>query len=361
MKDQPEPSLKAENPSVDRSNNKADKKPALNTKALLATLALAIVMLVWLFSTQNKEPPATSAPGTVATETETTLTDAQQSPAADNPAQASSPATELKPLQLPALADDDYNWIAARIFENEAASEVRYLTFWGEGEDFPSFGIGHFIWFPAGVDAPFDEQFPDMVAYVSQRTASEQPLPEWMQQLVPFDAPWANKQVFDNDWSSDEMTALRDWLQATAQWQARYIVATFERRWQGLDLPADQKAQLTTILQQLAGSAAGLFAIIDYYNFKGLGVNPRERYQGQGWGLIQVLTAMPAFDLAVNPVADATTVDDTTLLEQFTQAAGERLSLRVELAPEQRNEQRWLAGWLKRLQGYLSVELTIAE
>ena len=45
-------------------------------------------------------------------------------------------------LQLPELSDNDFDWIAARIYQNEAAGQSRYLTFWGQGEDFPSFGIG---------------------------------------------------------------------------------------------------------------------------------------------------------------------------------------------------------------------------
>ena len=72
-------------------------------------------------------------------------------------------------LELPALSKSDYDWIAAGIYQNEARGQSRYLTFWGEGEEFPSFGIGHFIWFPSGVDAPFDEMFPDMFAYVRQQ------------------------------------------------------------------------------------------------------------------------------------------------------------------------------------------------
>lgn len=318
---------------------KTGKKPRLNKRALSATLILAALMLLLLFGTR----------------------DAEQLPVPELPAVAPEVTLSVSRLQLPALEDVDYDWIAARIFENEAASQVRYLTFWGEGEDFPSFGIGHFIWFPAAVDAPFDEQFPAMVAFVSQRAASEQPLPQWMQEQVPFDVPWSSKEVFDQAWSSDEMAALREWLQATARWQARYIVATFERRWQSLEILPNQKLQMTALLQQLAGSAAGMFAIIDYYNFKGLGVNPRERYQGQGWGLIQVLQAMPAFKLAIDPESGALPISDAALVAQFSQAAAERLGLRVELAPPERNEQRWLPGWLKRMQGYQTTSEAVLE
>jgi len=245
-------------------------------------------------------------------------------------------------LQLPALSDADYSWIAARIYQNEAAGQSRYLTYWGEGEDFPSFGVGHFIWFPAGVDAPFDEMFPAMVAFVQQHSPANVALPAWMRELTPFNAPWPDKQQFDQAWPSTEMTQLREWLEATGPIQARFIVANFEQRWRTLDLPAERKQPMTALLQSLAGSAAGLFAIIDYYNFKGLGVNPGERYQQQGWGLIQVLETMVR--------SGDRECDD--LAGEFAQAAAGRLSLRVELSPPERNEARWLEGWLRRLEGY---------
>jgi hypothetical protein len=83
--------------------------------------------------------------------------------------------------------------------------------------------------------------------------------------------------------------------------------------------------------------------VLDYFNFKGLGDNPRERYQQQGWGLVQVLKAMP-------PLSP----DEEGLVGLFRNAAAERLALRVELAPAERNESRWLEGWLARLDGYLT-------
>ena len=255
-----------------------------------------------------------------------------------------SPAQELI-LTLPILSDADFDWIAARIYQNEAMSKSRYLTFWGEGEDFPSFGIGHFIWFPNGVDAPFDEMFPDMISFVKQRSKSSPSFPAWMNDLTPFHAPWTDKQRFDQAWASPEMTELRQWLEANGQLQARFIVATFVQRWRDLEFPAEQKQPMTLLLQELANSAEGLFAVIDYYNFKGLGVNPRERYLDQGWGLIQVLQAMALSRADVEGCVD--------LVKQFSQAAASRLSLRVENSPPERNESRWLEGWHKRLQGYV--------
>jgi len=46
--------------------------------------------------------------------------------------------------------------------------------------------------------------------------------------------------------------------------------------------------------------------------------------------------------------------DEENLVELFRDAAARRLALRVELAPAERNESRWLEGWYARLDGYLT-------
>lgn len=252
-------------------------------------------------------------------------------------------------FELPPLGDADYRWIAARIAKNETGGVARHLTHWGEGEDFPSLGIGHFIWFPAGVDAPFDESFPELVAYLEQAAGDAAPMPGWLerqfrQQRNGFDAPWADKQSFDRALDSPEMQELRLWLEATAPEQARFIAGNFVRRWNGLELAEGEKEALTLLLEQLLETSQGLFAVIDYVNFKGLGTNPRERYEGQGWGLLQVLGDVAAAGRADGPPGD--------LVRRFSDAAAGRLRNRVASSPPERNEARWLPGWIERVSQY---------
>jgi len=246
-------------------------------------------------------------------------------------------------LELPPISAGGYHTIAGRIFANETRAQTRYLTYWGAGEDFPSLGIGHFIWFPDGVDAPFDESFPMMVNYVRQHAGACSSMPGWLSDLQPFAAPWQSKQEFDEEQQSERMLELRQWLIDTAPQQARYIVASFSARWNELQLPAEQKLPLTRLLQRLVQTPQGLFAVVDYYNFKGLGSNPRERYHGEGWGLVQVLT-----DISIQP--DVNNADD--LLARFSAATAARLERRVRNAPAERNEARWLEGWHRRVADY---------
>jgi len=98
-----------------------------------------------------------------------------------------------------------------------------------------------------------------------------------------------------------------------------------------------EKQKIEQQFHRVAASPNGWYALIDYVNFKGEGIKESERYQGKGWGLAQVLLAM---DTSGNALAD------------FRDAVKQVLSQRVQLSPPERNEQRWLKGWLKRIETY---------
>src|SRR6185437_4748825 len=87
----------------------------------------------------------------------------------------------------------------------------------------------------------------------------------------------------------------------------------------------------------LDSGAAGAFALIDYVNFKGEGVLDTERYNGKGWGLLQVLANMH---------------DTSSPVQDFANSAAAMLKQRVENSPPARHEARWLPGWLKRVDAY---------
>ncbi len=224
--------------------------------------------------------------------------------------------------------------LGQKIWHNEGAGKVENLTVWNRGEAFPSFGIGHFIWYPAGERGPFSESFPQLIASLQQ----SQKLPHWLTQATA--APWANREAFYRDINSPRMKALRNLLQRATAQQIDFIVkrleVTLPKMLQATkDKTARQKIE--NRFYRVAETANGLYALIDYVNFKGEGTAPSERYRGQGWGLRQLLLEMRD--------------NRTDIMREFARAADVVLTRRVKNAP--RDESHWLPGWRKRLQSYL--------
>jgi len=102
--------------------------------------------------------------------------------------------------------------------------------------------------------------------------------------------------------------------------------------------PAD-RTNVQQQFERLTQTPQGCYALIDYVNFKGEGVLHTERYHGQGWGLLQVLEAMHGNS-------------DSGAPDEFAQAAKAVLTRRVQNAPPDRHESRWLTGWLRRVNSY---------
>ncbi|WP_339750130.1 hypothetical protein [uncultured Marinobacter sp.] len=245
-----------------------------------------------------------------------------------------------------ALTPAQLDWVGQQIFRNECGGRFECLVHWNEGEAFPSLGIGHFIWYPEGVDGRFVESFPALIEYLKQRQVS---IPEWLRDLAPFDAPWGDRQSFLAVVDSPEMAELREFLAGSQGMQAEFI---FRRARTSLEkvidaAPEAQKDDITERLEALSQTPGGVYAIMDYVNFKGEGVSQTERYNGEGWGLLQVLMAMSG-----DP--------EDAAVQQFQEAARKVLTRRAENAENPVERERWLPGWLKRLDTYSEPpEMTI--
>mgnify|MGYP000202675120 CR=1 FL=1 len=240
------------------------------------------------------------------------------------------------------LSESDLSWLGERVFANECAAKFDCLTSWNEGEDFPSLGIGHFIWFPEGQESPFEETFPALLAAFE---ADNIVLPAWIKsnsEVAESDAPWDSRDQFYATFNSVKSTELRNFLANTKPEQVNFIVRRLSRELDNIiaAFPSDQQTTVRHKLSVLANSLPpyGPYALIDYVHFKGTGLSNSERYENQGWGLQQVLQEME---------------NSPTTLYSFVQAAKRTLSTRVANAPKERNEQRWLAGWHKRVETYL--------
>lgn len=259
------------------------------------------------------------------------------------PAKSNVSITEYSFANNP-LSHSEKQWIGSKIYQNECASNPANLTYWGEGEEFPSFGIGHFIWYPSGVEGKFKETFPQMINYVSQFSKP----PQWLLTLKPFKSPWQTKEAFDQAWSNVRLMELREWLLTTQAYQAEFIVEQSMTRFLAKleKMSAKQATKQVAYVEKLLSFKEGRFAFVDYINFKGVG-EPHEQYQGEAWGLNSVIQHIELEG------ADIQKVSNQKLLRAFVKSAKQRLALRTDLAPKERNEKRWLKGWFKRLDGYL--------
>jgi len=227
--------------------------------------------------------------------------------------------------------------IGKKIWQNECNGTVSGLTSWNSGENFASLGIGHFIWYPTGQRGPFEESFPQLVQFMRDRGAK---LPSMISADRTVPCPWKNRSEFLSAQQSADMKQLRQFLADTIDLQSQFLVRRLEAALpKMLDEagPADRPA-VRANFQSLLESSQGCYALVDYVNFKGEGVLHSERYQGQGWGLLQVLEQMKN--------------GSNLPVEEFSRAAAAVLRRRVANAPAERNEQRWLAGWLKRVNSY---------
>ena len=235
-------------------------------------------------------------------------------------------------MQQSRFANIDLEWLGKRIWQNECAGSVPGLVSWNAGEEFPSLGIGHFIWYPAGYRGPFDESFPTFVRYAQSRGVQ---VPAYFHGA----APWPNKAAFTAD-RSERADAMRKWLAAHVSLQTEFIVlrsrAALPRMLAASSAPQAVQARYNA----LAATTQGLYCLVDYVNFKGEGLKATERYNGQGWGLLQVLEEMRG-----TPQGRAATAE-------FSRAASVVMRRRVENSPATRGEKRWLAGWLNRCATY---------
>lgn len=225
--------------------------------------------------------------------------------------------------------------VGRKIWQNEAAGSVAGLTSWNQGERFASLGIGHFIWYPPGIPQTYEESFRPLMAFMQQRGTT---LPQGLTPSSP--CPWPNRTAFQQDQQSSKMKALRAFLQQTIGLQTEFIVQRLQQA-----LPKMQQAAQAPDRQRIekqfyavSKTPNGLYALIDYVNFKGEGVNPKERYRNQGWGLLQVLQEMQG-----QPSGQAAA-------REFAAAAKRTLGRRIANAPKP--ESQWRLGWFRRCDTY---------
>jgi len=228
--------------------------------------------------------------------------------------------------------------IGNKIWQNESNGSLSGLTHWNDGEEFPSMGIGHFIWYPEHFNGRWTESFPLFVAYAQQRGVTS--MPTWI--TTSKHCPWPDKTSFMRDFNGSRLSSLRSWLANNVSLQTDYIIQTSRQALPKImdAAPAQYRDRIHANYRKVSASANGIYALIDYVNFKGDGTNPTERYKEQGWGLMWVLMDMR--DVPAGQAAAA----------EFSAAAKRCLDRRIQNSPPSRGEKRWRAGWHNRCNTY---------
>ncbi len=242
------------------------------------------------------------------------------------------------------LTDKQANYIAKKVWQNEGAGLDKYLVHWNDGEDFASVGIGHFIWFSKGHTERFREVFPMVLVFMEEKGVK---MPSWLNSKTPL--PWNSKAAFyaAKKAKSKKHTELFAFLKATMPEQAAFMAqrlsAALPQMLESIDDTKRQeliKKRFSEVMHNADGTVneRGLYVLLDYTNFKGEGTLKSERYNGQGWGLLQVLEHM-------NP-------KEPNRLKAFANSAKAMLSRRIKNSPPARGEERWRKGWNVRLGTY---------
>lgn len=228
------------------------------------------------------------------------------------------------------------NTIGSKIWQNESGGSVKGLTAWNVGEEFPSLGIGHFIWYPAGFNGPFEESWPSFISFASRNGANP---PAIARQRF---SPWRTRAEFQSQFNSAEMSGLRTWLAANVTLQTDFIIARSRAALPKMlaAAPASERAKIQQNYQKVATTTQGTYALIDYVNFKGEGISSTEKYKNQGWGLLQVLGGM------------RNVPSGAAAAKEFAASAKRVLSRRISNSPPSRNEAKWLPGWHNRCNTY---------
>ncbi|MGB1128665.1 MAG: hypothetical protein ACPG4K_01345 [Haloferula sp.] len=248
----------------------------------------------------------------------------------------SAPAASDLPAPSSSLSAAQKQAIGRKIWQNECGGTVDGLTTWNVGEEFPSLGIGHFIWYPAGFDGRFNETWPQFVSYAGKQGVK---LP---QVAYSKDCPWQTKTQFQKEFRGAQMTELRTWLSRNVGIQTDFIIARSRAAVPKTiaAAPPASRARVKANYDKVATTSNGTYALIDYVNFKGDGTKTSERYKGQGWGLLQVLEGMK--DVPAGQAAAA----------EFAASAKRALDRRIANSPPERGESRWRAGWHNRCNTY---------
>ena len=243
---------------------------------------------------------------------------------------------------LLSMTPEDAQKIGNQIWQNEAGGREDLLVFWNPHESFPSLGIGHNIWYPEGFSTTYEEQFPRLCDYLKKNGVK---LPIWLKKSYQKGAPWKSREQFIKD--ETKVQQLQTLLASTVSLQTQFMIDRLDAQYPLIiqAAPEKKKKHIERCFQLMKSTLVGTYALIDYLNFKGSGIQQIESKTAQGWGLLQVLLDMPQ------------DIKSDTVLSAFSVSCAQVLLTRIKNASPAYNLNRFLAGWMKRVSTYSNVHL----
>lgn len=240
---------------------------------------------------------------------------------------------------IASLSESEIRTIGDKIFRNESGGDIDKLVHWNIGENFASMGIGHFTWYPANRRNRYGNTFPGLLDHLKSNGVN---LPAWVQKARHSGAPWRTKTELAHAKRSRQVQELQNLLYQTRYIQAGYIFERAKRAMPRLvkATPSHLRSHVAQNLNAVANTRGGWYALIDYVNFKGEGLNRKGGYRGQNWGLLQVLENMRPSQ------------PGQAALNNFADSAIAVLQRRVRNSNPKRNEARWMRGWTVRINTY---------
>ncbi len=232
--------------------------------------------------------------------------------------------------------------IGRKIWQNECGGTIAGLTSWNAGENFASLGIGHFIWYPKGVRGPFEESFPSFVRFVASERAHQRSfdLPKVLDVRrnkclpVEFACRIPQRDELSGDEGTEELPRRTVLISRRTSWSnacnRRSRKCSPQR-----PPPSARRSNGNSSESPARPRDATRWSIMLTSKVKV--VLDSERYHGQGWGLFQVLEGMTGNENGAGAA------------QEFARSARATLTRRVQNSPPERNESRWLPGWLQRV------------
>ncbi len=243
-----------------------------------------------------------------------------------------------------AIDTADAKKIGMQVWQNESNQRKDLLVFWSEHETFPSLGIGHCIWYPKGQDAAYTEGFPLLCNYLQKNGVQ---LPAWLVQACITGAPWKSRDEFLLD--KERTTELRNLLSSTINHQINFMIQQLEEQLPLLiaAAPQENQAVVRERFMLLRSTLLGTYALVDYLNFKGSGLNPHEESNGDRWGLLQVLLDMP------------NGLNEENAPRAFAVSAARMLLRLVGNSAPSYSRFKFFNGWMRRVSSYANPDILI--